>query len=113
MQNVKQAFPDRTPRYAGKMLDGPERSRMRKVLLEAGQPTVGMTDQQIIGQYRTLNPHAKLDKYLPKPKKAPAKRWMVAVNTEAYDAITDMAVEMKTTRGLILLALVRQYKAKI
>ncbi len=111
MQNVKQAFPDRTPQYAGKMLDGPERSRMRTILLEAGQSTVGLTDQQLIGKVRILKPDDRLEKFITRPNKGIAKRRMLAVDPVSYQFITDTADQLDTTRGRMVVALIAFYKA--
>ena len=103
-------FPTATPRYAGQMLDGPERSRMRRALLRSGQKTHNLTDQEIIGAFRDLAPPHKLAEYITRPKRTSAKRHMGAVDEETYAAITALAERLGTSRGKTVTALVKLYE---
>jgi len=47
-----------------------------------------------------------LGNFVPRPETGPSKRHMIAIDPDAYNFITDMATELKTTRGRIITALI-------
>ena len=53
-----------------------------------------------------------LNQFVPRPQTGPTKRHMIAVEPEAYDYITELAEELKTTRNRVVTALVEYYKSK-
>jgi len=54
---------------------------------------------------------ASLDRFIDRPEPRSARRHMVAIDSEAYDYITDLAIELDTSRGKVVNALVQNFDA--
>jgi hypothetical protein len=53
----------------------------------------------------------ELNDYIPRPETTgPAKRHMLAVDSESYEFITELSEQLKTSRGKVVTALVKFFR---